>query len=72
VQTKDTTVNIWTINSTLYNEPINTQSTDNVAYCPLLYCSYRFGHYCVILREFVVSTLLSYTSISNGVVGNTI
>jgi len=26
-----------------------------------LYCSYMFRHYCVILRELVDSTLLSYT-----------
>jgi len=32
--------------------------------------SYMFRHYRVILKEFVVSTLLSYTSISNSVVGN--
>ena len=30
-----------------------------------------FRHYCVILRELVVSTLLSYISMSNAVVGNT-
>jgi hypothetical protein len=28
----------------------------------LLYCSYMFRHYCVILREFVISTLLTYIS----------
>ena len=31
-----------------------------------------FRHYCIILRELVVSTLPSYTSVSNAVVGNTI
>jgi hypothetical protein len=31
-----------------------------------------FRHYCVILREFVICTLLSYTGISNVAVGNTI
>jgi len=31
-----------------------------------------FQHYCVILREIVVSTLPSYTSKSNVAVGNTI
>jgi hypothetical protein len=31
-----------------------------------------FRHYRVILREFVVSTLLSYTSMSNAAVGNTL
>jgi len=30
----------------------------------LLYCSHMFRHYCVILRELAVSTLLSYTSMS--------
>ena len=30
----------------------------------LLYCSYMFRHYCVILRELVVSTLLTYVSMS--------
>jgi len=34
--------------------------------------SYMFRHYCVILRDFVVSTLPSYTSMSNAVVGNAI
>jgi len=29
-----------------------------------------FRHYCVILREFLVSTLLSYTSMSTAAVGN--
>ena len=34
--------------------------------------SYMFRHYCVILRELVVGTLPSYTSISNAAAGNTI
>jgi len=34
--------------------------------------SYMFRHYRIILREFVVSTLPSYTSMSNAVIGNTI
>ena len=34
--------------------------------------SYMFRHYHVILRELVISTLPSYTSISNAAVGNTI
>ena len=51
----------------LYNEPTNTQLIDK-----LLHCSYMFRHYCVIFRELVVSTLLSYTSMSNAAVGNTI
>ena len=29
-----------------------------------------FRHYCVILRKHVVSTLPSYTTVSNAVVGN--
>jgi hypothetical protein len=39
--------------------PINAQLIDR-----LLYCSCMFRHYCVILRELIDSTLLSYTSIS--------
>jgi hypothetical protein len=39
--------------------PTNAQLIDK-----LLYCSYMFQHYCVILRELVVSTLPSYTSMS--------
>ena len=39
----------------LYNEPTNAQLIDK-----LLYCSYMFRHYCVILRELVGSALLSY------------
>jgi hypothetical protein len=31
-----------------------------------------FGHYRVILRELVINTLPSYTSISNAAVGNAI
>jgi hypothetical protein len=31
-----------------------------------------FRHYCVIFRELVISTLPSYTSISNAAVGNAI
>jgi len=34
--------------------------------------SYMFRHYRIILGEFVINTLPSYTSISNSVVGNTI
>ena len=34
--------------------------------------SYMFRHYRVILRELVISTSPSYTSISNAAVGNTI
>jgi len=34
--------------------------------------SYMFRHYHVILRELVINTLPSYTSISNAAVGNTI
>ena len=38
----------------------------------ILHFYYMFRHYCVILRELVVSTLPSYTSTSNAVAGNTI
>ena len=38
----------------------------------LSHSSYMFQHYCVIFREFVVSTVSSYTSMSNAVVGNII
>ena len=41
----------------LYNEPTNAQLIDKI-----FYCFYMFRHYCVILRELVTSTLLSYTS----------
>ena len=34
--------------------------------------SYMFRHYRVILRELVINTLSSYTTISNEDVGNTI
>jgi len=34
--------------------------------------SYMFRHYRVILRELVISTLPSYTSISSAAVGNTV
>jgi len=34
--------------------------------------SYMFRHYRVILRELVINTLPSYTSISSAAVGNTI
>jgi hypothetical protein len=33
---------------------------------------YMFWHYRVILRELVINTLPSYTSISNAAVGNTV
>ena len=36
--------------------PTNAQLIDTLSH------SYMFRHYCVILREFVVSTLPSYTS----------
>jgi len=38
----------------------------------LSHCSYIFRHYRVILKELVVSTLPSYTSMSNAAVGTTI
>jgi len=34
--------------------------------------SYMFRHYCVIIRELVINTLPSYTSISKAAFGNTI
>jgi len=43
----------------LYKEPTNAQLIDRLSHS-----SYMFRHYCVILEEFVVSTLLSYTSMS--------
>jgi hypothetical protein len=51
----------------LYNEPTNAQLIHKLSHSP-----YMFRHYCVILREFVVSTLPSYTSMSNELVGNII
>jgi len=44
--------------------PTNAQLFHKLSHC------YIFRHYCVILREFVVSTLPSYRSMSNAVVGN--
>jgi len=41
----------------LHNEPTNAQLIGNLLYCFLLHCSYMFQHYCVILRELVVSTV---------------
>ena len=38
----------------------------------LSHSSYMFRHYCVILRELVVSTLPSYTSMSNAIAHNII
>jgi hypothetical protein len=39
--------------------PTSAQLIDNLSYC-----CYMFRNYCVILRELVVCTLLSYTSMS--------
>ena len=50
----------------LYNEPSNAQLFHKLSNC------YMFRHYLVILRELVISTLPSYTSISNAAVGNTV
>ena len=47
--------------------PTNSQLIDILSHS-----SYMFRHSFVILREFLVSTLLSYTSISSAVVGNII
>jgi len=49
----------------LYNEPTNAQLIDKLSHS-----SYMFRHCHVILREIVVSTLLSYTNMSNAAVGN--
>jgi hypothetical protein len=43
----------------LYNEPANAQLIDKS-----FYCSSMFQHYFVILTELIVSTLLSYASVS--------
>jgi len=51
----------------LYNELTNAQLIGK-----LLHCYHMFRHYRVILRELVINTLPSYTSISNAVVGNTV
>ena len=45
--------------------PTNAQLIDKLSHS-----SYMFRHCCVILREFVVFTLQSYTSMSNAVLGN--
>ena len=50
----------------LHNEPTNAQLIDRLSH------SYMFRHYCAILSEFVVSTLPSYTILSNAVIGNII
>ena len=44
----------------LYNEP-----TDAQLFHKLSHCCYMFRHYCLILREFVVSAFPSYTSMSD-------
>jgi len=46
--------------------PTNTQLFHKLSH------SYMFRHYRVILRQLVINTLPSYTSISNAAVGNTI
>jgi len=51
----------------LYNEPTNTQLIGK-----LLYRSHMFRHCRVIRTELIVITLLSYQSMSNAVVCNTI
>ena len=51
----------------LHNEPTNAQLFNKLSRS-----SYMFRQYHVILRELVVSTLLSYTSMSNAAVGNTV
>jgi hypothetical protein len=54
-----------------YSVNIVYQSEEKVLFHKLSH-SYMFRHYRVILRELVISTLPSYTSISNAVVGNAI
>jgi len=46
--------------------PTNAQLFHKLSHC------YMFRHYRVILRELVINTLPSYTSISNAAVGNTV
>jgi hypothetical protein len=46
--------------------PTNAQLCHKLSHC------YMFRHYRVIIRELVINTLPSYTSISNAAVGNTI
>jgi len=46
--------------------PTNAQSFHKLSH------SYTFRHYHVILRQLVIKTLPSYTSISNAAVGNTV
>jgi len=46
--------------------PTNAQLFHKLSHC------YMFRHFRVILRELVINTLPSYTSISNAAVGNTI
>ena len=50
----------------LYNEPTNAQLFHKLSHC------YMFRHYRVILRQLVINTLPSYTSISKAAVGNTV
>jgi len=58
------------LSAPLHNEPTNEKLIGNLSYCPLSHC-YMFRHYRVILRQPVINTLPSYTSISNAAVGNT-
>jgi len=44
--------------------------TNALLFHKLSHSSYMFRHYCVILRDFVVSILPRYTNMSNPVVGN--
>jgi len=46
--------------------PTNAQLFHKLSHC------YMFRHYRVILRQLVINTLPSYTSISNAAVGNTV
>jgi len=51
----------------LYNEPIIAQLNYRLSHS-----YYMFRYYFVILKEFEFSTLPSYTSISNAILGNTV
>ena len=50
----------------LYYEPTNAHLFHNFSHC------YMFRHYRVNLRQLVINTLPSYTSISSAAVGNTV
>jgi hypothetical protein len=59
--------NICTVHLLLFCAMTNKCTIDKLSHY-----SYMFRHYCVILREFVVGILPSYTSMSNAAIGNII